>query len=206
MFDFEESWAVSGDGGSSGKSEYIQNGLVLLEYNGFRDIYNSNRIVTSGTPFTFSLSGVTIELYARVDGIAGTTRYASLFGSYPFVFGISDNSVGTGSDYGIDVWWASDDNYLTADGLVYQDWHTFSFVSDTDSAKLYIDGALADTASAMSYSQSDTYDYGIMRISGRSQRPYITNGYWASARMYNRALSAAEIAQNRAVDLSEFAS
>ncbi|TAN34008.1 LamG domain-containing protein [Patescibacteria group bacterium] len=74
-------------------------------------------------------------------------------------------------------------------------WHHVVFVVDSDgtSARFYIDGAQDGSITGATAKNSDSS--GTLRIGNNSNSSVLLNGFLDDARIYNRALSAAEVKQ-----------
>ena len=103
-------------------------------------------------------------------------------------------------------------NYIkpTYDVSAFTGWHHFATTFDGRYARLYVDGALADTkdsGSTTTISYDPDNDICIGAEAGTLSTPtanYYWNGGIATTAIYNRALSAAEVLKNYNSDRSRF--
>lgn len=110
-----------------------------------------------------------------------------------------DSSVPASSDFGFVCWISghgSNELFVYPDNMSFGDRHTFTFVTDMESVKLYIDGEQAGTI-ADSFGTATAYKYNVY---GKGN----ANIDWDCARFYSKTLTAAEVAANYAVDVAKY--
>ena len=111
-----------------------------------------------------------------------------------------DSSVPASSDFGFVCWisgYGSNELLVYPDNMSFGDRHTFTFVTDMESINLYIDGEQAGSV-AGSFGTTTASTYNVNGTGGNA------NTDWKCARFYSRALTAAEIAENYAVDVAKY--
>ena len=204
---FSYTFGKKNGGGSTPSSGYVEDGAVAIHENRqFNTADLDQRITgTLGLPsIDTDNNGFTME--ARVCATLSPDNYSAFFdiegSSNRALLGVTTTAAekDDSSDFGIDVWGWGTEFVFKPENMMYGDWHTFSFVIDSTDAKLYIDGQLFGTQSAAAASISPQGIYQMYyKYTSRYQK-----GKWGCTRWYNKALTAAEIAENYAIDAQRY--
>lgn len=185
---------------NAGGGAYVTDGLIV------NDVNLLGRAYKTETFPSLTLNNCTIEIYYSASAIQG---YGGLVGRL-FIFAgqallLNAGQLGTGSDYGLQTYYEGEYNTtaLTAiDGLTFGTKHTYTVVQSGSRTNVYFDGTLVD-----GYDNAG----GRTSIIGTSAifidaSVYPLTGTWYNARVYNRALTAAEILANHNEDVNQYGS
>lgn len=195
---------VYGAGGAQ-SSGYVE-GAVTIHENPSWETANAYQHISGYLvlPSIATSTGFIVE--ARVAPTQPAANYPSFFSldsnSSRVLLGLStsESEKDASSDYGICVWGWNDDIIFKPENLTYGDWHTFSFTADATAVKLYIDGQLFETKSAVTGTITPT---SINQMYYPNMTRY-AKGKWGCTRWYNRVLTADEIAANYAIDAGKY--
>ena len=188
-------------GGGSG-SGYADDGLV------FREINLLGMLQKNETFASVSFTNCTIEICFSVSallGYGGIIGRLFSFAGEVFLLSADSQVLGTGSDYGLQVFYGDEYNataLIPINGLTFgADKHTYTITQSGTRTNVYFDGVLVGG-----------YDNLNGRTTMASNYAYFVDpnfpltGMWYDMRVYNRALSADEIAANHAEDMRLYGS
>jgi len=134
-------------------------------------------------------SGMTLEAWVRPTAL-GTTWRCVIFKERPggIVYGLYANE-DTSKPIG-QVYLGGEQNALGTAALPLNAWTHLAVTFDGTTLRLYVNGALAGSKAAAGSMAAST---GVLRIGGNAIWPEFFAGLIDEVRVYNRALSAAEI-------------
>lgn len=196
-----------GNSGGGGETlpQYISG--MVAHYSDISGNANITRIIPSPT-FSLSSSGLTIELHYRADSARDGNSFCGLqFGtSTPYIvvnFYKGNSYDGENADYHLDPFIQYGSSYtqddVSIDNLKWGTKHTYTFILKNNTLGTYFDGV--DTGLSSTYSNY-TFNGDKIYIFDRDSIDRRVNGNWYDVRIYNRALSAEEIAHNYQVDIA----
>ena len=183
--------------------QYVQDGLF---YYTDKDIgkVGSQAVIGKGLDFS---NGYTFEVCAKITST--NNEYMRLLEFAPYGSDIASATVIASKNYGyIDL--AVNGDWYHDDGASYAypvgRMMTISLAADISNrvAYMYIDGELVVTINNINSSTSDMSAGGWFYLGCGSVSYRLLDGNVYSGRYYNRMLSAAEMAKNRAVDAERF--
>ena len=188
-----------GSSGGGGGSGYADEGIVLRDINLLALSQKSEDYRPSIT-----LTNCTIEICYSATALLGSGGIGRLLSFAGEIFVLNSDLKGTNADYGLQVFYGNEYSATCLayiDGLTLgSDRHTYTVTQSGTRTNVYFDGVLVGG-----------YDNigGRTTISGQStlmlaDMSYPVIGTWYDMRVYNRALSAAEIAANHAEDMRRY--
>ena len=195
----------NGGGGGSSSADYITDGLIFWDKPLASEAQKEITVIPNPTFDTSS--ALTVEVAVRIDDIPASDGYARVFHiqgvsvSNTLILGLGKKSdeVGTSSDYGVNLWSGSSiDAYPKIPNLQFGDAHTFTYVCQNNTYTFYVDGIQIEGSWTLSSAISNSINK-IMLMHGSTSNRVVT-GRCCSFRWYSRALSNAEILQNREID------
>ena len=200
--------AIFGTGGG-GKSPVVSTGLVVREKNDGtpqepkKFAYQSNTAVSSSTDCT-------IEIHFTATGLPSGQNYGYLLQlprdstSYSLILSVSNVSgdIPTGGDWGFVITVGGYD-YALSSVLLYDTPYTLTCKITNGEMQFYVNGVSDDTLTkTFSYNGNQ---FGAFRRSDSSTDSDRTvNGEWNEFRIYNRALTDAEILANYNADTANY--
>lgn len=172
------------------------------------DATDKTRCLTSGyfainTDLLNTNSAYTISICAEREMVTGYGNRAIYWLGISPTNSTARSNLGYYNDYTKMRWWRGGDT-VYAYGLPLSDMynpHTIDLVSDDSTMSIYVNGTLKDTT-AITISDSKTWTLCFGGYAPNTSADDYEAFY--SARLYNRALTADEIAQNYATDKARF--
>ena len=151
-------------------------------------------------PSAFTIEdGITFEVCGSINQAPG--GYIDFFSASGIHLSTRvDTSVPASSDFGFVCWvsgYGAYELFVYPEQMELGDMHTFTLVQDMQTTSLYIDGELAGSTACQIASQQISSVNIFQRYN--DHKPL-----WSSARIYTRALTAAEIAANHANDIAKY--
>ena len=195
----------NGGGGGSSSADYITDGLIFWDKPLASEVQKEITVIPNPTFDTSS--ALTVEVAVRIDNIPASDGYARVFElnsgsstSYPLILGLGRRSdeVGTSSDYGVNLWAGNIDAYPQIPDLQFGDAHTFTYVCQSNVYSFYVDGVRIEGSWTLSSAMSRAITRIYLMHGSTSNR--VVTGHCYALRWYSRALSNAEILQNREID------
>lgn len=184
-----------GAGGQS--SGYVEDGARLL-LSSLCDYNFAGKYEDEQAAFIIE-NGITFEVCGSIN--MAPSSYSDFFSASSFHLSTQvDSNVPTGSDFGFVCWvknYSQNELFVYPEQMKFGDMYTFAFVQDMQTTSLYIDGELAGSIACPIASQQISSIYVFPNINSHG-------ALWSSARLYTRALTAAELAANHANDVAKY--